>query len=254
VVPGGAAFAIGKSLLQQPLFRRLATEALPFVPGLGPAAATALRYATPLLRQAGVAGYNGLGALYRAPDGSLYQMQGFAEDEELRGLAEEEELRGLAEEEELRGLGALYQAPDGTLYQVQGLSEEEELRGLAEEEELRGLAEDEELRGLDEEEELRGFSEEEELRGFAEDEELRGLAEEEELRGFAEEEELSGLDQGYVRQTAQAAGCCCPAMSTGRPMSGLEAYVPEQPPSTRWFQPPACTPTPACPKMFESIW
>src|SRR5262245_23352374 len=168
-VPGGAAFAIGKGLLRQPLFRRLATQALPFVPGVGPAAAAALRYATPLLQRAGVAlpvtapavaapavavpseaapgeaapavaGYGGsLGALYQASDGTPYQVQGFAQDEELRGFAEEEELRGLAEEQELRGLGALYQAPDGTLYQVQGLAEDEELRGLAEEEELRGL-------------------------------------------------------------------------------------------------------------------
>jgi hypothetical protein len=216
----------------------LAQRFAPFIPV--PGAAAALKVAAPILQRAGVAGYGGLGALYQAADGTLYQMQGIAEDEELRGLAEEEELRGFAEEEELRGLGALYQAPDGTLYQVQGLAEDEELRGLAEEEELRGLAEDEELRG---------FAEEEELRGFSEDEELRGFSEDEELRGFAEADELSGLDQGYVRQTAQAAGCCCPAMSTSPTVSGLEAYVPEQPPRTRWFQAPACAP-----KLFEPIW
>ncbi len=252
VVPGGAAVAIGKRLLREPVLRRLATQALPFVPGVGPAAAAALRSATPLLQRAGVAvpvatpaaavpvavpteaapavaAYGGLGALYQAPDGTLYQMQGFAEDEELRGFAEEEELHGL---------GALYQAPDGTLYQVQGLAEDEELRGLVEDEELRGFAGDEELRG---------FAEDEELRGFAEDEELRGLAEAEELRGFAEEDELRGLDQGYVR--ARPGACCCPGAGPVRTVSGLEAYVPEQPARTRWFQPPGCTP-----KLFEPNW
>jgi hypothetical protein len=200
LVPGGAAVAIGQRLLRQAPVRRFLRRAMPlvqqfapFIPGVGPAAAAALKVASPVLREAGVTGYGGLGALYQAPDGSLYQMQGIAQEDDLRGLAEEEELRGLAEDDELRGLGALYQAPDGTLYQVQGLAEDEELRGFAEDEELRGFAEEEELRGFAEEEELRGFAEEEELRGFAEEEELRGFAEEEELRRFAEEEELRGF-------------------------------------------------------------
>jgi hypothetical protein len=94
----------------------------PFIPGVGPAVAAGLRVATPLLRRAGLTGYDGLGTLYEAPDGALYQVQGLSEEEELRGLAEDEELRGLAEDEELKGLG-----------------EEEELRGFAENEELRGL-------------------------------------------------------------------------------------------------------------------
>jgi hypothetical protein len=259
LVPGGAAMAMGQRLLRQAPVRGLLRRALPFaqsiapfVPGFGPAAAAALRVATPALREAGITGYGGLGALYQAPDGTVYQMRGFAEEEELRGLAEEEELRGLAEDEELRGLaedeelrglGALYQAPDGTLYQVQGLAEDEELRGLdedeelrglAEEEELRGFAEEEELRGLAEDDELRGFAEEEELRGFAEEEELRGFAEEEELRGFAEDEELRGFDQGYVRESD---------------VSGLDAYVPTQPPTTRWFRPPA-----HAPELWKPLW
>jgi hypothetical protein len=250
LVPGGAAVAIGRRLLRQAPVRRFLRRALPvvqnlapFIPGVGPAAATALRVATPALRQAGITGYGGLGALYQAPDGTLYRMQGIAQEDDLRGLAEEEELRGLAEDEELRGLGALYQAPDGTLYQVQGLAEDEELRGLAEyeelrgfaeEEELRGFAEEEELRGFAEEEELRGFAEEDELRGFAEDEELRGFAEEEELRGLAEDEELRGFDQGYVRESD---------------VSGLDAYVPAQPPTTRWFRPPA-----HAPELWKPLW
>jgi hypothetical protein len=156
-------------------------QVAPLIPGVGPAAAAALTAATPILQRAGVAGYN--------------------------------------------GLGALYQAPDGTLYQVQGLAEDDELRGLAEDEEPRGLAEDEELQGLEEDEELRGVAEDEELRGFAEDEELSGLA---------EDDELQGLDQGYVREDS---------------VSGLEAYVPDQPAGTRWFVPPAQPP-----ELWKPLW
>ena len=47
-----------------------------------------------LKRKKGVAGYDGFGALYAAPDGSLYQVQGLAE-EELQGFAEDEELQWL---------------------------------------------------------------------------------------------------------------------------------------------------------------
>jgi hypothetical protein len=173
--------------------RRVVQRAMPFVQQVAPfipGGAAALKVATPILQRAGVAGYDGLGALYQAPDGTLYQVQGLAQDEELRGLAEDEELRGFAEDEELRG-----------------------------------LAEDEELRGLDEDEELRGVAEDEELRGFAEDEELRG---------FAEDEEIRGLDQGYVREDS---------------VSGLEAYVPEQSPTTRWFVPPAQPP-----ELWKPLW
>ena len=102
----------------------------------------------PFLQQAGVAGYEGLGALYEAPDGRLYQVQGLSGEDDLRGFLADEELRGLEEDEELRGL-----------------EEDDELRGLDEDEELRGLDEDEELRGLDADEELRGLDEEEALRG-----------------------------------------------------------------------------------------
>jgi hypothetical protein len=145
-----------------------------FVPGWGQAVSAGLRTATPLLQRGGILGYDGLGALYQSPDGTLYQVQGLAEDEDLRGLAEDEELRGLTEDNELRGF-----------------AEDEDIRGVGEDEELRGFAEDEELRGLAQDEELRGLAEDEELRGIAEDEELRGLGEDEDLRGFG---------QGYVRQ------------------------------------------------------
>jgi hypothetical protein len=296
----------GRQLLRRAL--PLAQKFAPFIPG----ASAALTVATPFLKQAGVAGYEGIGALYEASDGSLYQVQGLAEDEELRGTGEDEmtQMMGVGYLGEVRqgpdgnpyqwvqgvdglgnpigfwkklkryaryipavaavraaapllrralplaekiaplvpggaaaltaatpilqqagvaghdGLGALYQAPDGTLYQ--------QVQGFAEDEDLRGLAEDEELRGLDEDEELRGFAEDEELRGLEEDEELRGLAEDEELRGFAEDEELRGLEQGYVREEG---------------VSGLEAFVPERPPSTRWFTRPAQPP-----EMWKPLW
>ena len=64
----------------------LAQRFAPFIPG----GAAALTVATPILKQAGVAGHEGIGALYQAPDGSLYQqVQGLADDEELRGLGED---------------------------------------------------------------------------------------------------------------------------------------------------------------------
>ena len=163
----------------------LAQRGASFIPGsYGAAIRAGLKVATPVLQKAGIAGGNGLGALYQAPDGTLYQrVQGLDEDEELRGLAEDEELRGLDEDDELRGI-----------------DEDEELRGLSEEEELRGLDEDEELRGLDA------------------DEELQGLAEEEDLRGVGEDQDMQGVD-GYVRRDG---------------MNGLEAFVPQEPPQTRW--------------------
>ena len=156
LLPGGVALTALRAA--SPLLRRalpLARRLAPYIPGpYGTAVATALRTATPVLQRAGVAGGNGLGALYQAPDGSLYQVQGLAEDEELQGLAEDEELRGFAADEELRGI--------------------------------------------------------------------------------AEGEELQGLDQGYVRDAAK---------------SGLEAYMPEQPPQTRWFAPPA-----QAPEMWKPLW
>ena len=59
--------------------KRLAKRALPFVQRIAPfvpGGAAALTAATPFLKQAGVAGLGDIGALYAAPDGSLYQVQG----------------------------------------------------------------------------------------------------------------------------------------------------------------------------------
>lgn len=85
------------------------------------AVATGLKMATPFLRQAGVAGYEGLG-VYQAPNGTLYQVQGLAEDEDLQGYGEDEALYGYGEDEEL-----------------QGFADDEDLQGYGEEEELQGM-------------------------------------------------------------------------------------------------------------------
>jgi hypothetical protein len=141
----------------RPFLRRalpIAQRLAPFIPGVGPAVAAGLRVATPILQRAGVSGTNGLGALYQAPDGTLYQVQGLAQDEETRDLAEDEELQGFAQDEE--------------------------------------------------------------------------------LQGFAQYEELQGLDQGYVREPGT---------------SGLEAYVPQEPARTRWFNPPNQPP-----EMWKPLW
>jgi hypothetical protein len=193
--------------LARPLVRRalpFAQKIAPFIPG----GAAALTAAVPILQQAGVAGYGGLGALYQAPDGTVYQMQGLSEEDDLRGFLADEELHGL--------------------------EEDEELRGLDEDEELRGLEDDEELRGFEDDEELRGLNEEEALRGFADDPDLQGFAAEDELRGFAEDDPLQGLEQGYVRQDG---------------INGIEAYVPQQAPATRWFASPA-----QAPELWKPLW
>ena len=167
---------------------RLAQRGASFIPGpYGAAIATGLKLATPLLQKAGVAGYDGIGALYQAPDGSLYQ----------------------------------------------GVSENEALQGLDDDAELRGLEADDELHGLDDDPELRGFDEGEELRGLNDDMELRGLDDSEDLRGFDADQEMQGME-GYVRQDG---------------VSGLEAFVPQEPPQTRWHVTPA-----QAPEVWKSLW
>jgi hypothetical protein len=142
----------------------LVQQFAPLVPGLAPA----LTAATPVLRRAGVAGHSGLGGLYQAPEGTVYQVQGLAEEEQ---SLSQDDSTGFAQDE-LTGFG------------------EDELTGFGEDE-LMGLAEDE----------LTGFGEDE-LTGLSEDE-LTGLAEDE-LTGIGEDEGL-GQDElqsinGYVRQ------------------------------------------------------
>lgn len=281
---------------------KVVTKVAPFIPGpYGAAIRAGVKFATPLLQKAGVAGNEGIGALYEAPDGSLYQVQGLEADEELQGMGDDAMTQMMG----VGYLGEVRQGPDGNLYQYmqgvdglgnplgawwkrlvrralplarqfapfvpggaaaltaatpflkqagiegyEGLDEEEELRGLDEDEELRGFAEDDELRGLDEDEELRGLDEDEELRGFAEDDELRGLAEDDELRGLDEDEELRGLNaddelQGLaededlrgVAEDQEMQGMDGYVRQGG--MSGLEAYVPQDSPQTRWHVAPA---------------
>ena len=228
-----------------PYIQRMASQAVapavPVVPvtPVTPVIPTAAAEATPA--EAGTAGW-GLGALFQAPDGRLYQVQGWGEADDLRGFAEddlrgfaEDELRGLDEADDLRGLGALYQAPDGTLYRVQGLEEADDLRGFAEDE-LRGLDEADDLRGFAEDD-LRGFDEADDLRGFAEDD-LRGFDEADDLRGFAEDD-LRGFDEADDLRGFEEAD----------DLRGLEAYVPNQPAGTRWFVPPSQPPD-----LWRPLW
>jgi hypothetical protein len=120
----------------------IAKFATRFIPGIGPVASAGLDVAGKLLkRKKGVAGYDGIGLLYETPDGSLYKVQGLAEEEELKGFAEDEELRGLGEDEELRGLEGQEE--------LRGFDEDDELRGFAEDEELRGIGEDQDMQGID---------------------------------------------------------------------------------------------------------
>lgn len=195
-----------------PIARRIA----PFVPG----GAAALTAATPFLRQVGVEGVNGLGALYEAPDGSLYQVQGIGEGDELDGLSADDELDGLSQDE------------------LQGLAADDELNGLAADEELDGLAADEELNGFAADDELSGLAAEDELNGIAADEELNGIAADDELNGIAAAEDLDGIGDdemtmsGYVRDR----------------MNGIEGYQRERPPRT-----PAFSPSPSAP-MWTPIW
>jgi hypothetical protein len=104
---------------RKPLLKRLlpiakvAASLIPF-PGAGQAVKAGLTVADKLLTRKGVSGYD-LGALYQAPDGSLFQVQGFASDDldgsfdndgfdglyadELDGPVVDGELEGPAQEE-----------------------------------------------------------------------------------------------------------------------------------------------------------
>jgi hypothetical protein len=241
----------------QPFLRRAlpwAQQMATAIPGYGPAIAAGIKAATPILRQAGVAGYPGLGALYQAPDGSLYQMAGYAGDEGLDGLEADDELGYFMDADELSGfagdgwmgmdgLGALYQAPDGSLYQMagyadfagddalDGLEADDELGYFNEAEELAGYAGEAELEGLQAEDELGDLSDDEVLGSLSGDDELNGYGEADEMAGYGESDELGDLD-GYVLD---------------RRLNGLEAYVPDQPAGTSPF-------TGQTPQTWKTIW
>jgi len=224
--------------------KRLAKRAMPLVQKIAPfvpGGAAALTAATPFLKHAGIAGLGDVGALYAAPDGSLYQVQGvdaaesidgFADDE-LNGLADDE-LHGLADEE-LRGL-----SDD----ELRGLAADDELSGYGEGADLNGFAAGDELMGIGAEPDLNGFAamdpldgmDADELNGYAAGDDLDGLANDE-LNGFADDE-LRGIGDdermsGYVRD--------------GR-INGIEGYRPDGPPST-----PAFSPAPNAP-MWAPLW
>ncbi len=204
----------------RPLLRRalpFAQQIAPLIPGFGPAAAAALRAAAPVLQRAGVAGYAGLGALYEASDGTVFQMQGVSEQDDLNGYLADDELQGFAEGDE-----------------IQGFDEDPELNGLNADDELQGLSEDDELRGLAEDQELQGLADEDELRGIDADDDLQGIAADDDLSGFSADDELEGLEQGYVREDG---------------IKGVDAYVPQQAPATRWFTEPAQPPL-----LWKPLW
>lgn len=257
----------------QPFMRRAlpwAQRIATMIPVYGPAIAAGIRTATPILRQAGVAdypgmaGYAGIGALYQAPDGSLYQMAGYGADEGLDGLEADDELGYFSQADELNGfyggslsgmdgLGALYQALDGSLYQLtgfqgfgadeglDGLEADDELGAFYDAEELSGYGGEADLEGLQAEDELGDFSEDEPgslsdaelLAGFSADDELNGYGamDDEEMAGYGEGDELGEME-GYI---------------TDPRLSGLDAYVPAQPESTPPF-------TGQTPETWRAIW
>jgi len=125
---------------RRPLLRRIlpiARAATALIPGVGPAVATGLTVASRVLGPGRVAGYDGIGQLYEAPDGSLYQVHGMAENDELDGFAENDELDGFAADDELQGFA---------------------------DDELPGISQDDELHGTDQYEQQVG---QQDLRGFA---------------------------------------------------------------------------------------
>jgi hypothetical protein len=143
-----------------PLARRIA----PLIPGVGPAVAAGIRAATPALRRAGLASYDGLGALYQAPDGAYYQVAGYD------GYAGDEELAGLGVDDELS-------------YTSAG--------------ELKGYSGDEELGGLDMDDELGYLSQEEELTGYADAGQVGDggvVGELGDLYGYIPDQNMNGLE------------------------------------------------------------
>jgi hypothetical protein len=74
---------------------KLATRLIP-VPGAGAVARAGLNIASKLMKPKGVSGHDGLGALYAAPDGTVYQMHG-VEDDGFNGFAADERVEGFAE-------------------------------------------------------------------------------------------------------------------------------------------------------------
>ncbi|MET0555847.1 MAG: hypothetical protein ABW221_22600 [Vicinamibacteria bacterium] len=212
-------------------FKRLAQRALPIAQRLAPfvpGASAALTAATPLLKHAGIAGLGEVGALYAAEDGSLYQVQGIDDPQDIEGLGADEELSGLSDDE----LG--------------GLEADDELSGFGAGDDLDGFADADELQGMDADaDDLQGIGAEAELEGLAEDP-LAGIHADE-LDGFAASDDLEGLSEVEL----QGSGDGEAAMSGYLPdpgMSGVEGYVPDGPPRTPMFAPAPDAP------MWAPLW
>ena len=177
----GSAFGFWKRLRK---LRKIVKKAMPlarmaasFVPG----ASAALTVASPFLRKVGVAGADGLGALYEAPDGAMYQVQGIDANDDLDGFADDD-LNGLEADDELNGLDA-----------------DDELSGFASGEELNGLEADDELNGFAADDDLRGFADDalqaaDELDGFADDAAMDGFGDQEMMNGYVRDRGVSGID------------------------------------------------------------
>ena len=149
----------------------LARMAASFIPG-GTAALTA---ATPFLRRVGVAGADGLGALYEASDGSMYQVQGVDAADDLDGFGDDD-LNGLEADDELNGFGA-----------------DDELNGFGAGDDLDGFSAAEDLDGFGAGEELYGFAAGEDMNGFEADDELNGFADDA-MDGYLPDRGVSGMD------------------------------------------------------------
>ncbi len=112
----------------------LAQKFAPLIPGYGPAISAGLNKLLPILRQYGLANADGFGALYEDPNGTIYQVEGLADYEDMEGLADAEELEGFADDYE----------------DMEGLADAEELEGFADDyEDMEGLGEEyEDMEGL----------------------------------------------------------------------------------------------------------
>jgi len=213
----GSTFGFWKKLKS---LKNLARKAMPlarmaasFVPG----GSAALTVASPFLKKVGVAGADGLGALYAAPDGSMYQVQGVDAGDDLNGFSADD-LQGLEAPDELNGLEA---------DELNGFAAGDEMNGFAAAEELNGFEAADELNGFGAEDPLNGMDAADELNGVAADD-LNGLADED-MRGVGAEDTMNG----YVRD---------------RGVNGVDAFVPD-----RRRETPAFSPSPHAP-MWAPLW
>jgi hypothetical protein len=128
-------------------------------------------------------------------------------------------------------LGALFQAQDGTLYRMEGVEQQPELQGYVRARPVSSLM------GPGS---LAEFAAEDELSGFEAGEELQGMAEElspPSVSGAEPVLEDDGVLDGLAYETELRSGE--PAELNACDGYGVEAFVPEQPQTTRLFQAPS---------------